>query len=129
MADTINIAVVGGGRTGTPLLEKLSEKSFVNFIGIADMSDESPGMKLAAEKGIFTTNDPIDLAKKGEEIDLLIEVSGDPSVKPALKKYYTENGNKKTIIMHDLEARLLVSLVTDSDTLVESYHPDDVGIG
>jgi predicted homoserine dehydrogenase-like protein len=129
MADKVRIAVVGGGRTGTPLIEQFMNIPYVDLMGVADTDPESPGAKLAKDNGVFFTTDALLFAAKGDEIDLLIEVSGDPSVKRRLKDAFINEGNRHTIIMHDLVARLMISMVSESDELIASLHPGDEGIG
>jgi predicted homoserine dehydrogenase-like protein len=129
MADKVRIAIVGGGRTGTPLIEQFMDIPYVELIGVADVDPECPGAKLAKDNGVFFTTDALLFAAKGDEIDLLIEVSGDPSVKRRLKDAFINEGNRHTIIMHDLVARLMISMISESDELVPSFHPGDEGIG
>ncbi len=129
MGDIVRIALVGGGRTGMPLLEDFLKRPYIEVIGVADRNPDSPGAKLAREKGIFFTEHPDVLAAKAAEIDVIIEVSGDPAVKPALKDAFQAQGNRHTIILQDVVARLFVSLVQNSQELVESFHPGDDGIG
>jgi predicted homoserine dehydrogenase-like protein len=127
--EKVRIAVVGGGRTGTPLIEQLIRIPYVDLVGVADTNADSPGALLAKQEGVFFTTDALLFAAKGDEIDMLIEVSGDPSVKRRLKDAFINEGNRHTIIMHDLVARLMISMISESDTLLPSFHPDDEGIG
>jgi predicted dinucleotide-utilizing enzyme len=127
--DKVRIAIVGGGRTGAPLLEALSALPYVDIIGVADRDPESTGAVLAQKRGIFYTEHASVLGAKANEIDLIIEVSGDPTVKPALKDAFRAQGNSQTIIVHDLVARLLMTLATGGDTLASSLHPNDRGVG
>lgn len=129
MAEKVRVAIVGGGRTGTPLLEDFLKRPFIEVVGVADKDTASPGAELARANGIFFTPDADVLAAKGNDIDVIVEVSGDPSVKPALKDAFQAQGNRHTIILHDLVARLVMSLAMSTDDLVESYHPGDAGIG
>lgn len=129
MGDTVNIAIIGGGRTGTPLLKELTNFPFINVQGVADKNSKAEGIQFARQKGIFTTTDPIELAKMGVKIDILIEVSGDPEVKKHIKEYYEQADNKQTIIMHDLVARMFISVCLRKNELIPSFHPDDKGIG
>ena len=129
MGDTINVAIIGGGRTGTPLLKELTSFPFINVQGVADKNPKAEGIQFARQKGIFTTTDPIELAKMGIQIDILIEVSGDPDVKKQAKEYYEQTDNKQTIIMHDLVARMFISVCLRKNELISSFHPDDKGIG
>lgn len=129
MAETVNVAIVGAGRAATPLIENLLSRPFVKIVGIADKNPDSPGAVLARENGIFYAEHADVLAAKGAEIDILFDLSGDPSVKPALKDAFVVQGNRTTIIAADLISRLIQSICQDSDTLIESVHPTDRGIG
>ena len=129
MSDNINVALIGAGRTGTPLLKEMLKYSYINVVGVADLNETAEGMKLAAENGIYATTAPVDLISKGEEIDILVEVSGDLTLKKVIKDYMQNTNNKKTIIMHDLVARLFISMTTQQAALIPSLHPDDVGVG
>ncbi len=127
--EIVRVAVVGGGRTGAPLLEALSKLPYIVIAGVADTDPDSPGARFAQERGIFYTEYASVLGAKADEIDLIIEVSGDPAVKPALKDAFRAQGNTGTIIVHDLVARLVMTLASGADTLAPSLHPDDRGIG
>jgi len=127
--EKVRVAIVGGGRTGAPLLEKLSALPFIEVVGVADRDASSPGAKLAQERGLFFTEYASVLGAKSDEIDLIIEVSGDPSVKPDLKEAFRAQGNTETIIVHDLVARLIMTLASGEDELAPSFHPHDRGIG
>ncbi len=127
--EKVRIAIVGGGRMGTPLIEELLKRPYVEVVGVADKDPTSPGAQLAQARGIFYTEYPDVLAAKSDEIDLIIEVTGDPTVKPALKEAFKAQGNRNTIIVPDLVARLIMSLASNTDHLVETFHPHDRGIG
>lgn len=129
MADIVRVAIVGGGRTGFPLLQDFLKRPYVEVVGVADRDPSSPGAKLACEEGIFFTEHPDVLAAKASVIDVIIEVTGDPSVKPALKDAFRVQGNRHTIILQDVVARLFVSIIQNSQELVDTFHPEDDGIG
>lgn len=129
MSAKVRIAVVGGGRMGTPLIMDFLTRPFVSLVGVADVNPESRGAQIAKTHGIFFCEDTSVLAQKGEEIDMIIDVSGDPDVKKSLKQAFIDSNNRSTIIVHDLTARLIMSLAADSSELVETYHPEDRGIG
>ncbi|MDO8848359.1 MAG: hypothetical protein Q7W51_08255 [Coriobacteriia bacterium] len=129
MSEKIRIAIVGGGRTGAPLLEALSALPYIEITGVADHDSTSTGARFAQDNGIFYTEHASVLGAKADDIDLIIEVSGDPLVKPALKDAFRAQGNTETIIVHDLVARLLMTLATGDDELAASLHPHDRGVG
>jgi len=129
MSEKVNVALIGAGRTGTPLLQEMLKYPYVYIVGVADLNPAAEGMKIAADNGVFTTTDPVTLISKGQKIDILVEVSGDASLKKVIKDYLHKTGNKKTIIMHDLIARLFISMTTSQQELIPSMHPRDVGVG
>ncbi len=129
MSDRVRVGIVGGGRTGAPLLEEFLRRPFVEVVGVADADPDSAGARIARENGLLFTQDATELAAMGSRVDIIVEVSGDPAVKPALRDAFTAQGNRHTIILHDLVARLVMSLASGSDTLAESFHPEDAGIG
>ena len=129
MSDTINIGLIGAGRTGTPLLKEMIKYSYINIVGVSDLNEAAEGMQIAKNNGIFATTNPVDLISKGDEIDILVEVSGDLTLKKVIKDFLQNTNNKKTIIMHDMVARLFISMTTQQTELIPSVHPDDVGVG
>ncbi|TLM92767.1 MAG: hypothetical protein FDZ75_05835, partial [Actinobacteria bacterium] len=100
--DTVRIAIVGLGRTGTPLLEYLLTRQWAEIVGVADKDAQGRGAKVAAENNIFFTENADVLAAKGRDIDVIVEVSGDPAVKPMLKEAFQAQGNRETVIAHDI---------------------------
>ncbi len=108
--ETIRIVLIGAGETGTPLLRQLLAASFVKVVGVADLSDQMPGIQLAKEHGVTTTNDFMSLVRLGDEVDIVIDVTGVAKVRDELRRYMQESGNRHTIIMHELIAVLLMSL-------------------
>lgn len=127
--DTIGVAIVGAGRTGTRLLKEFLKYSYITMIGVVDINPNAEGIKLAKERGIYTTTDAIEMLKSAGHIDVLIEVSGDGTIKKKMKDFFGKTGNKHTIIMHDLIARLFISVCTHENHLIASLHPHDKGIG
>lgn len=127
--EKVRVALIGAGRTGTPLLKELLQYAYIDMVGVADLNPNAEGIKIAAAKGIFTTTDPMALVHKGDNVDILVEVSGDKSLKKQIKDYFEISGNKTTIIMHDLIARVFISICTRQPELIPSLHPQDVGVG
>jgi predicted homoserine dehydrogenase-like protein len=108
--DKIRIAMIGAGETGTPLLKQLFEASFVEVVGVADLNEDMPGMKLARQHSVQTTSDFMTLARLGDAVDIIVDVTGVDTVRDQLRSYLQESGNHHTIIMHELIAVLLMSL-------------------
>lgn len=116
----IRIGVIGAGETGTPLLTQLLDASFVEVVGVADLKDDMPGMAVARARGVKTTNDFMDIARLGNELDILIDVTGVSAVREKLRTFFQESGNHHTIIMHEMIAILMMSL--SQNKLVSTKH-------
>ena len=120
--ETLSIAIVGGGQTGTSLLELLLKADFLNIVGVADLDDNATGIKLAEKNGVRTTNNFLDLLAGGD-VDIVIEVTGVAQVRELLRNHMQDTDNKRTVIMHEKIARLLWSLSAGS--LVYMKHTDE----
>lgn len=129
MGERVSIAVIGGGRMGTPLVMDFLTRPFVDLVGVVDKNPDSRGAQIAKQHDIFFCTDVSELAQDAENIDMVIDVSGDPQVKKSLKEAFVASGNRTTIIVHDITARLIMSLAADSSELIETVHPEDQGIG
>lgn len=108
--EKIRIVVIGAGETGTPLLRQLLAANFVDIVGVADLNQDMPGIALAREHGVATTNDYMTLIGPGSSIDIIIDVTGVAKVRDHLRHYLHDSGNHHTVIMHELIAVLLMSL-------------------
>ena len=116
------IGVIGAGETGTPLLEQLLASSFVTLVGVADLDLSMPGIVMAKKHGIKVTSDFMELADLGQDVDIIIDVTGAPSVRDALRKHMVNSGNDHTLIMHERIALLMMSL--SAGKLVTGKHDD-----
>ena len=104
------IAMIGAGETGTPFLKQLIAAPFVEVVGVADLNLNLPGVVLARENGIRVTSDFMELAREGEKLDIIIDVTGAKAVRGALRRHMIETGNQHTVIMHERIALLMMSL-------------------
>lgn len=114
------IAVIGAGETGTPLLEKLLDAPFVEVLGVADLDADAPGMRLARSRKVATTTDCMDLARLGEAVDVLIDVTGVAAVRETLRQHMQDSGNHHTLIVQETVVQLMLSLL--SGRLVRLKH-------
>ena len=75
----VNIAVVGGGPACKFLITFLETHTLrhiqINIVGVADSSEDAPGLVYARDKGIHTTKDFRDFFGL-EDLHLLIEITG-----------------------------------------------------
>lgn len=106
----IRVALVGAGQTGTPLLTQLLSHSFVEVAMVVDQREEAPGMVLARSREIPTSTDITKVAHLKAPVDIIIEVSGDPGVRNALRLQLQLRNNRHTILMHERIALLMLSM-------------------
>ena len=110
-----SIAIVGLGRVGTAFMERILSlhRSNVRIIGVCDPAD-TPGKKLAREFGlpVLSLDELVDL---GSRVDVLFELTGDSKVKIDLRNRYFNSRNSHTVILPEVAAHLIWSLLDDSD--------------
>jgi FlaA1/EpsC-like NDP-sugar epimerase len=105
-----HIIVVGAGETGTPLLKQLLTAPFIKVLGVADLDPNQPGMVLARQFNVPVADDFMTLVRQNGEVDIIIDVTGVPSVRETLRKHMVDTGNSHTLIMHERIALLMMSL-------------------
>ena len=80
---TINLAIVGGGRTCEFFLELLQKEPFpylnINIVGVCDINPEAEGLVMAEKLGIYTTDNFQDFFKI-KDLDSIIELTGSRKV-------------------------------------------------
>lgn len=81
----VKLIIVGGGNGGTALLEQLNNDPSIQLLGIVDVELESKGIKLAKDLGIPFSNNFVTLIEKHQnEVDIIIDVTGNPNVQTQL---------------------------------------------
>lgn len=110
----IQVGIIGAGHGGTSLLDMMLHSHGLSIVGIADPNPNSPGIKLARSKGIFTTPDFRDLATlPGRKI--LIDATGVPAVAAELSALQDDNLD----IITTQAAELLWTMIDERDKVME----------
>ncbi|MBL6978326.1 MAG: PAS domain-containing protein [Desulfobacteraceae bacterium] len=108
--ETLNVAIVGGGKACYNLLKILDEnrqsRLKMKILGVADVNPGAPGLCYAKELDLFTT-DRIQGLFDLDGLDLIIELTGSAKVKEAV--FRTKPSGVS--IMDHVSARLLWDLV------------------
>ncbi len=110
----MNIALVGGGKGGFSILKILSKMPQINVVGIVDIDNNAPGIKLAKELNVFHTN-KLDLLFQ-KEIDIILEVTGVQKVCNEIDRLNKNN----IIVMSSEAANLMMLLVYKEEELLEN---------
>ena len=85
-ASSTKVAIIGAGRGGTALMEIFANDPLVEIVGIAEIDDGAKGIPLAHRLQIPIVTQYQELLSM-ENVDLVIDVSGDPEVQQFLKNF------------------------------------------
>lgn len=100
------IAIIGGGKGGFNLLSLLKDTADIKIVGISDMDENAPAIKLAKSAEIPAFGNYHDLLKKNN-IDIVINVTGSRDVSYDL---WTISGGRVEIL-EGMSAKLVWDLV------------------
>jgi FlaA1/EpsC-like NDP-sugar epimerase len=92
----LSIAIIGAGNAGIEMMQKMIEVDFADLVAVVDKNEEAPGIKLAQEKGIPTTNDFMSLFKDDNELDIIIDITDIKAVRDELRSFMQESKNETT---------------------------------
>ncbi len=118
---SLNIAIVGGGRTCRFFLELLQVNSFpfldIHILGVCDINPNAEGLVIAKQMGIFTTNNFRDLFDF-KNLDSILELTNSKDVLPELIKLRPK---RVSILEHNI-GRFLRSFFMMSQQLKSVEH-------
>lgn len=122
----MRVAIIGAGRGGTALLDVLHQIGTIEIVGIMDKDPSAPGLRRAREISVTVYDRVADLIKS-PEVNLVMDVTGDPTMAPVLKQQVPAH----TDIVSGQASRLLWTLVQHESTLqTELLHAEKLaGIG
>lgn len=122
----IRVAIVGGGRGGTALLDALHQIGTIEIVGITDKDPSAPGLRRAQEINVTIYERVADLIKI-PGLNLVMDVTSDPAMKSVLQ----EQLMPETDLISGQASRLLRTLVQHESALqTELLHAEKLaGIG
>jgi transcriptional regulator with PAS, ATPase and Fis domain len=100
------VIIIGAGKGGKALLEMFHGDSGVTIVGVADINPHAPGIELARKLGIPVTTDYRKFLKS-EEIDLIINVTGNPQLDKEIYVHKPEGAE----IMGGVSAKFMWDLI------------------
>ncbi|WP_064091597.1 sigma-54 interaction domain-containing protein [Rossellomorea aquimaris] len=106
------VLIIGGGKGGTAILRILHEVSLMKVIGVVDLNNNAPGIKMAMELGIPYGDDWKPLLN--ESVDIVIDVTGDQRVFEEVR----EKRGKSTVIIPGSVAFLISKLLEEKEDLI-----------
>lgn len=109
-----NIAIIGLGRIGSVFLGAMQQKrQRINLVCVAEHMD-TPAKSQAAAAGIKIASLD-EIVAMGNGIDVIFDLTGIPDVRKELREKLMGSNNDHTVIASETIARLIWSLVGDSE--------------
>ena len=111
------IAIVGLGRIGSVFLEKLLGQSNqgIEIVAVSE-KDATAGRSFAEARGI--KNFSIDgLIAKGNDIDIIFDLTGSSAVRQQLREKLSASANRHTTIATESIAHVIWALISDGEKL------------
>ena len=117
------VAIIGGGQGGTALIEIFAEDPLVRVVGLAEIRSGTRGIRLAQRLKIPVTKNYKDFLKR-KNVDLVIDVTGNPEVEKALLKIHAPHqaiigGASAKFMWQLIEARIRAT--TEIETTLTRY--------
>ncbi|MFB4164616.1 sigma 54-interacting transcriptional regulator [Alteribacillus sp. JSM 102045] len=111
--------IVGGGKGGTALFKMLMESGRLKIIGLADVNSSAPGMIIAKEAGISTSESWEKLLQLNP--DMVIEATGEDKI---FQQIYSHSKNQ-FLVIPALVANVLYDLIHDKEQLIQTLQTHD----
>jgi two-component system, NarL family, sensor histidine kinase DegS len=107
------VAIIGGGHGGMALMEIFAEDPLVSVVGLSEIRPQTMGVRLAKKLCIPVVRNYQDLLKM-KDVDLVIDVTGNPDVEKALLKAHAPHlalvgGASAKFMWQLIEARIRAS--------------------
>lgn len=104
------VLILGAGRGGSALLEMFLDESMVKVIAIADVNQDSPGIKLARSQGIPAYADVIEAIKVSQNFPgcVVYNLTQDDTISKTAVSLFS-----KIKVTEGTEAKLLWQMVTN----------------
>ena len=99
---TLNLAIVGGGKTCKFFLELIKKESFpflnIKILGVCDLNPQAEGLLQAKTQGIYTTDNYLDILKI-QGLDGIIELTNSTTV---LVEIFCHRPKGLSVIEHNI---------------------------
>ncbi|MBI2370088.1 MAG: hypothetical protein HYV08_07615, partial [Deltaproteobacteria bacterium] len=106
------VVIIGAGRGGRALLELFRDDPEVTILGVSDMDPRAPGIELARAMGVPVLTDFAELLRRTSEVDVVINVTGDPDVSKAVWDLKPDQAE----VMGGLSAKFMWDLIEERKT-------------
>ncbi|MEH6973226.1 sigma-54-dependent Fis family transcriptional regulator [Bacillus sp. JJ675] len=107
------VLIVGAGKGGSALLDLLLKTKTMHIAAVIDKNPKAPGLLIAEKNGIETALDWLPYID--QQIDIIIETTGDPGVLKQLVRKKTE----RTIVVPGSLAYIISQLMNEKQQLIQ----------
>lgn len=85
-----HVVIIGGGRRGIVILETLKDDEEIKIVGVLDVNEDTPGIKLAKRLDIPTAVDFVSFIKKKKKIDVVFNATGESYIDEKIRQLRPE---------------------------------------
>lgn len=126
MSETINVAVLGLGRIGQQFAAGLSKHidmggKPIRIVAVAERDPDSLAAHMFADEGVPVYTKASDIAEHDGRIDIIFDLTGAPDVRQALRDKLHDAGNRETIIVPEIFAHFVWSLLEENVELSRTH--------
>ena len=112
MTEDINVALVGLGRIGsqfaTSLARQIDQRAkAINIVAVAEQDPNSETAQMFADDDVPVYTDAAEIVELSDEVDIIFDLTGVPSVTQDLRDSLEMTGNRHTVVVPEVVARLL----------------------
>ena len=112
MTEDINVALVGLGRIGsqfaTSLARQIDQRAkAINIVAVAEQDPNSETAQMFADDDVPVYTDAAEIVELSDEVDIIFDLTGVPSVPQDLRDSLEMTGNRHTVVVPEVVARLL----------------------
>lgn len=119
--ETINLAIVGGGRGGSSLVNLFRDNRRAKINYIVDNNPDAPGLQLAREHGIRILS-RIEELEGCTDLDLVINVTGHEELNEEIKKVVPDPSSVLNTELSEIIHKILVDSVSLNRELDQVRH-------
>lgn len=123
MSEKIRVALLGLGNVGQEFagafLEIIQEKGKpVEIVAVAHRHLDSPVALGFSQSGVPVYENPLEVVKLGEQVDIIFDLTGDASLRQSLRQAMVDSGNGHTVIVPETVAKLMYLFFEEGNELL-----------
>lgn len=107
----MKVIIIGGGQGGSSILKTLKKMRDIEIVGIVDVDENAPGIRLARDLGISHSDSIREML--AEKVDLIIEVTGSHKVTEEINLHNIHHAE----IIRSTAAKVMTILVGNEEEL------------